>query len=134
MHAPKHPRTRQDFEKPFDSPAILVVGHQTDGKSALVEALLGFQFNDCGGGTKTRRPITLHMKYCSAAVQPNFYLSGEEAGAGEREVTLEELQVGLGGCGWGVEKREGWGVEKRERGREREREGERERERRERLL
>jgi hypothetical protein len=30
-----------DFEKPFDSPAILVVGHQTDGKSALVEALMG---------------------------------------------------------------------------------------------
>lgn len=23
----------QDFEKPFDAPAILVVGHQTDGKS-----------------------------------------------------------------------------------------------------
>lgn len=23
----------QDFDKPFDSPAILVVGHQTDGKS-----------------------------------------------------------------------------------------------------
>lgn len=33
----------QDFEKPFDSPAIIVVGHQTDGKSALVEALVGFQ-------------------------------------------------------------------------------------------
>jgi hypothetical protein len=29
-----------DFEKPFDAPAILVVGHQTDGKSALVEALM----------------------------------------------------------------------------------------------
>lgn len=25
----------QDFEKPFDAPAILVVGHQTDGKSGL---------------------------------------------------------------------------------------------------
>jgi hypothetical protein len=24
----------QEFDKPFDSPAILVVGHQTDGKSA----------------------------------------------------------------------------------------------------
>jgi len=46
-------------------PAILVVGHQTDGKSALVEALMGFQFNHVGGGTKTRRPITLHMTYNS---------------------------------------------------------------------
>ena len=25
----------QDFEKPFDAPAILVVGHQTDGKSGV---------------------------------------------------------------------------------------------------
>lgn len=34
------------------------------------------------------------MKYCSSAVQPNCYLLGEEVGAGEREVSLEELQVG----------------------------------------
>ncbi|KAK9850978.1 hypothetical protein WJX84_009933 [Apatococcus fuscideae] len=80
----------QDFEKPFDAPAILVVGHQTDGKSALVEALMGFQFNHVGGGTKTRRPITLHMVYNSACVQPNCYLVTEDYG--EQEVTLEELQ------------------------------------------
>ncbi|XP_062091625.1 dynamin-like protein ARC5 [Humulus lupulus] len=53
----------QEFHTPFDAPAILIVGHQTDGKSALLEALMGFQFNHVGGGTKTRRPITLHMKY-----------------------------------------------------------------------
>lgn len=35
----------QDFHKPFDSPAVVVVGHQTSGKSALIEALMGFQFN-----------------------------------------------------------------------------------------
>ena len=35
----------QDFHKPFDSPAVIVVGHQTSGKSALIEALMGFQFN-----------------------------------------------------------------------------------------
>ncbi|KAK9814730.1 hypothetical protein WJX72_010634 [[Myrmecia] bisecta] len=80
----------QDFEKPFDAPAILVVGHQTDGKSALVEALMGFQFNHVGGGTKTRRPITLHMKYNSACVQPNCFLLTEDYG--EQEVSLEELQ------------------------------------------
>ncbi|CAL9058767.1 unnamed protein product [Musa banksii] len=48
---------------PFDVPAVLVVGHQTDGKRALVEALMGFQFNHVGGDTKIRWPITLHMKY-----------------------------------------------------------------------
>ena len=59
--------------------------------AALVEALMGFQFNHVGGGTKTRRPITLHMKYNSACVQPNCYLLTEDFG--EQEVSLEELQV-----------------------------------------
>ena len=52
---------------------------------------MGFQFNHVGGGTKTRRPITLHMKYNSACVQPNCYLVTEDFG--EQEVSLEELQV-----------------------------------------
>ena len=64
----------QEFDKPFDSPAILVVGHQTDGKSALVEALMGFQFNHVGGGTKTRRPIAINMKYNATAVEPRCFL------------------------------------------------------------
>ena len=67
--------------------------------AALVEALMGFQFNHVGGGTKTRRPITLHMKYNSACVQPNCYLLTEEFG--EQEATLEELQVGTHGSGCG---------------------------------
>lgn len=52
---------------------------------------MGFQFNHVGGGTKTRRPITLHMKYNSACVQPNCFLLTEDFG--EQEVSLEELQV-----------------------------------------
>lgn len=32
----------QDFEKPFDAPAILVVGHQTDGKSGMDVCLVVF--------------------------------------------------------------------------------------------
>ncbi|RRT76411.1 hypothetical protein B296_00001299 [Ensete ventricosum] len=51
----------RELETPFDALAMLVVGHQTYGKSALVEALMDFQFNHVGRGTKTRRPITLHM-------------------------------------------------------------------------
>ncbi len=53
---------------------------------------MGFQFNHVGGGTKTRRPITLHMKYNSACVQPNCFLVTEDYG--EQELTLEELQAG----------------------------------------
>ncbi len=52
---------------------------------------MGFQFNHVGGGTKTRRPITLHMKYNSGCVQPTCYLMLEDVG--EQEVSLEELQV-----------------------------------------
>ncbi|KAK3031514.1 hypothetical protein RJ639_036028, partial [Escallonia herrerae] len=69
----------QEFETPFDAPAVLVVGHQTDGKSALVEGLMGFQFNHVGGGTKTRRPITLHMKYNPDAHSPLCHLVYIEA-------------------------------------------------------
>ena len=35
--------------------AYLVVGHQTDGKSALVEAPMGFQFNHVGGRKREDR-------------------------------------------------------------------------------
>ena len=58
--------------------------------AALVEALMGFQFNHVGGGTKTRRPIALHMKYNAACVQPNCFLVND-AGQ-DQEMTLEELQ------------------------------------------
>ncbi|XP_010557576.1 PREDICTED: dynamin-like protein ARC5 isoform X2 [Tarenaya hassleriana] len=64
----------QELETPFEAPAVLVVGQQTDGKSALVEALMGFQFNHVGGGTKTRRPITLHMKYDPQCQSPLCHL------------------------------------------------------------
>nr|BAH23784.1 dynamin-related protein 5B-3 [Physcomitrium patens]BAH23785.1 dynamin-related protein 5B-3 [Physcomitrium patens] len=83
----------QDFHKPFDAPAIVVVGHQTDGKSALVEALMGFQFNHVGGGTKTRRPVTLHMKYNQSCTEPRCYLITEDRPPREEENSLEELQA-----------------------------------------
>jgi GTPase SAR1 family protein len=83
----------QEFDKPFDSPAVLVVGHQTDGKSALVEALMGFQFNHVGGGTKTRRPIAINMKYNHNAVEPRCYLVKDDTLGKEEELSLPELQA-----------------------------------------
>lgn len=87
----------QEFQTPFEAPAVLVVGHQTDGKSALVEALMGFQFNHVGGGTKTRRPITLHMKYDPLCELPRCRLvfdsdSDPTLGVAE-EKSLQEIQV-----------------------------------------
>ncbi|KAL7001951.1 ARP2/3 actin-organizing complex subunit Arc5 [Sarracenia purpurea var. burkii] len=83
----------QEFETPFDAPAVLVVGHQTDGKSALVEALMGFQFNHVGGGTKTRRPITLHMKYNPDCHSPRCRLLSDSDPSLAQDKSLQEIQA-----------------------------------------
>ncbi|XP_039117129.1 dynamin-like protein ARC5 [Dioscorea cayenensis subsp. rotundata] len=85
----------REFETRVDAPAVLVVGHQTDGKSALVEALMGFQFNHVGGGTKTRRPIALHMTYDPSCEIPRCRLvpdSGDPA-AEPRVMSLPDIQA-----------------------------------------
>ncbi|CAH9139476.1 unnamed protein product [Cuscuta epithymum] len=83
----------QEFDTPFDAPAVLVVGHQTDGKSALVEALMGFQFNHVGGGTKTRRPITLHMKYNPDCDSPLCHLLSDSDPSVSHERSLQQIQA-----------------------------------------
>ncbi|KAL7235909.1 hypothetical protein ACSBR1_019235 [Camellia fascicularis] len=83
----------QEFEIPFEAPAVLVVGHQTDGKSALVEALMGFQFNHVGGGTKTRRPITLHMKYNPDSHSPLCHLLSDSEPFLPQQKSLQEIQA-----------------------------------------
>jgi len=80
----------QDFEKPFDAPAVCVVGHQSSGKSALIEALMGFQFNQVGGGTKTRRPIALRMQYNPQCTTPRCYLIGDDGV--ERPKNMADIQ------------------------------------------
>ena len=62
----------KEFKLNIEAPAVLVVGHQTAGKSALIEALMGFQFNQVGGGCKTRRPIALRMQYNPDCHEPEM--------------------------------------------------------------
>jgi GTPase SAR1 family protein len=81
----------QAYNKPFDSPAVVVVGHQSSGKSALIEALMGFQFNQVGGGTKTRRPVALRMQYNPQCHEPRWFLVGEDGV--EHPQTLTEIQA-----------------------------------------
>eukprot|EP00892_Ulva_mutabilis_P007346 jgi/Ulvmu1/4984/UM021_0001.1 len=83
-------RVAQTSNVPLSSPIIVVVGHQTDGKSALIEALMGFQFNHVGGGTKTRRPIAIEMIYEETALVPVWYLA--ETG-GFKEMSQEDLKA-----------------------------------------
>ena len=55
----------QDFEKPFDAPAILVVGHQTDGKSG----------GDAVGPGCCRAYTEAPHNICSGACPPCLKLS-----------------------------------------------------------
>ncbi|KAL6054695.1 putative Interferon-induced GTP-binding protein Mx2 [Balamuthia mandrillaris] len=50
-----------DFNIHFETPEIVVVGMQSDGKSSFIEALLGFQFNVVETNIGTRRPLILQM-------------------------------------------------------------------------
>ncbi|CAA6660413.1 unnamed protein product [Spirodela intermedia] len=76
----------QEFQTPFDAPAVLVVGHQTDGKSALVEALMGFQFNHVGGGTKDPPPYyPPHEAYIEAE---NMRLENEACQFSAKEIII----------------------------------------------
>lgn len=51
---------------------------------------MGFQFNHVGGGTKTRRPIALHMKYNGACTEPHCFLVNDSGQ--DQEMSLEELR------------------------------------------
>jgi len=82
------------YQKPFDAPAVVVVGAQSCGKSALVEALMGFQFNEVGGGTRTRRPIGLRMKFDATCDEPRCFVDDERFSKGPREpATLAEVRA-----------------------------------------
>ena len=51
---------------------------------------MGFQFNQVGGGTKTRRPIALRMQYNPRCSEPKCFLQGDDGV--ERAKTLTEIQ------------------------------------------
>eukprot|EP00633_Aureoumbra_lagunensis_P007989 CAMPEP_0197318858 /NCGR_PEP_ID=MMETSP0891-20130614/52725_1 /TAXON_ID=44058 ORGANISM="Aureoumbra lagunensis, Strain CCMP1510" /NCGR_SAMPLE_ID=MMETSP0891 /ASSEMBLY_ACC=CAM_ASM_000534 /LENGTH=954 /DNA_ID=CAMNT_0042809499 /DNA_START=272 /DNA_END=3136 /DNA_ORIENTATION=- len=82
------------YDKPLYPPAVVVIGAQSCGKSALVEALMGFQFNEVGGGTRTRRPIALRMNYNAACEEPCCYIDDERFEKNRNEaVSLREVQA-----------------------------------------
>ena len=51
---------------------------------------MGFQFNQVGGGTKTRRPIALRMQYNPNCAQPKCFLQDDDGV--ERQKSLSEIQ------------------------------------------
>ena len=52
---------------------------------------MGFQFNQVGGGTKTRRPIALRMQYNPRCSQPHCFLTLDNGK--EEPRSLKEIQA-----------------------------------------
>lgn len=58
------------FGEKLPIPEIVALGGQSDGKSSLLEALLGFRFNVREVEMGTRRPLILQMVHDSNALDP----------------------------------------------------------------
>jgi hypothetical protein len=58
------------FGENLPIPEIVAIGGQSDGKSSLLEALLGFRFNVREVEMGTRRPLVLQMVHDPTALEP----------------------------------------------------------------
>lgn len=58
------------FGEKLPIPEIVAIGGQSDGKSSLLEALLGFRFNVREVEMGTRRPLILQMVHDPSALEP----------------------------------------------------------------
>lgn len=66
------------FGEKLPIPEIVAIGGQSDGKSSLLEALLGFRFNVREVEMGTRRPLILQMVHDVSALEPRcrFQVNG----------------------------------------------------------
>ncbi|XP_051128749.1 dynamin-related protein 5A [Andrographis paniculata] len=67
------------FGEKLPIPEIVAVGGQSDGKSTLLEALLGFRFNVREVEMGTRRPLILQMVHDSTALEPRCRFQEEDS-------------------------------------------------------
>ncbi|KAL7129534.1 hypothetical protein ABFS83_13G073500 [Erythranthe nasuta] len=67
------------FGEKLPIPEIVAIGGQSDGKSSLLEALLGFRFNVREVEMGTRRPLILQMVHDSSALEPQCRFQDEDS-------------------------------------------------------
>ncbi|KAJ0488624.1 putative dynamin GTPase [Helianthus annuus] len=67
------------FGEKLPIPEIVAIGGQSDGKSSLLEALLGFRFNVREVEMGTRRPLILQMVHDPTAADPRCRFQEEES-------------------------------------------------------
>ncbi|GAB2230784.1 hypothetical protein Droror1_Dr00015076 [Drosera rotundifolia] len=67
------------FGEKLPIPEIVALGGQSDGKSSLLEALLGFRFNVREVEMGTRRPLILQMVHDGTAIEPRCRFQEEDS-------------------------------------------------------
>ncbi|MBA0705483.1 hypothetical protein Golax_017674 [Gossypium laxum] len=67
------------FGEKLPIPEIVALGGQSDGKSSLLEALLGFRFNVREVEMGTRRPFILQMVHDPSALEPRCRFQEEDS-------------------------------------------------------
>ncbi|KAM7277538.1 hypothetical protein ACFE04_004672 [Oxalis oulophora] len=67
------------FGEKLPIPEIVALGGQSDGKSSLLEALLGFRFNVREVEMGTRRPLILQMIHDPTALEPRCRFQEEDS-------------------------------------------------------
>ncbi|OWM81415.1 dynamin-related protein 5A [Punica granatum] len=67
------------FGEKLPIPEIVALGGQSDGKSSLLEALLGFRFNVRDVEMGTRRPLILQMVHDPSALEPRCRFQDEDS-------------------------------------------------------
>ncbi|KAJ9551433.1 hypothetical protein OSB04_015478 [Centaurea solstitialis] len=67
------------FGEQLPIPEIVAIGGQSDGKSSLLEALLGFRFNVREVEMGTRRPLILQMVHDATALDPRCRFQEEDS-------------------------------------------------------
>ncbi|CAN8288148.1 unnamed protein product [Cochlearia groenlandica] len=67
------------FGEKLPIPEIVAIGGQSDGKSSLLEALLGFRFNVREVEMGTRRPLILQMVHDLTALEPRCRFQEEDS-------------------------------------------------------
>ncbi|OIT00718.1 PREDICTED: dynamin-related protein 5A [Nicotiana attenuata] len=67
------------FGEKLPIPEIVAIGGQSDGKSSLLEALLGFRFNVREVEMGTRRPLILQMVHDPTALEPRCSFQEEDS-------------------------------------------------------
>ena len=75
-----------------EPPTIILAGHHNDGKSALLESLLGVRLTHIGASTSTRRPLRVHAQHDPSCSAPEIYLQREQKAGADELVTVDELR------------------------------------------